>query len=187
MDLADDAVARLNRLALVNDGNFVVMVRDLVRSAMASAPSCIAVIITLGDEEPLYAMDDSLRHGNATVRASLRAQITASRSAQPGHRVVFLAEKVGEFANFTAGTLKRPGSPDLHHLVIDGDLDAAAGLAQPNGSTDIDATRTVDRAVGVLLDRGYLPADALETLRTRAHAAGRSLTEQALLVLRSLG
>jgi hypothetical protein len=186
MDLADDAVARLNGLALLNDGSLVLVVRDLVRSAIASAPSCIAVIVTIADQEPLFAIDDRLRDGVAVVRASLRAQIAASRPGQPGRQVVFLAERQGEFTDFTAMDLPATAAVDqLHTMVIDGDLDAALRLVKA-GPNDDHPARTVDRAVGVLLDRGFLPAEALRELHTRARLSGHSLSEQADAVLRAL-
>jgi hypothetical protein len=186
MDLADEAVARLNRLALLNDGNLVLSVRDLVRSAVASAPSCVAVIITIGDEEPLFAIDDRLRDGVAVVRASLRAQISASRSDHSGRHVVFLAERAGEFTDFTSVTLPTTGSGDhLHQLVIDGDLEAALALTGTHLNDD-HQVRAVDRAVGVLLDRGFSPAEALQELRNRARVSGHSLSGQAEIVLRAL-
>jgi hypothetical protein len=186
MNLADEAVARLNDLALLNDGNLVLLVRDLIGSAVASAPSCLAVIITVGKEEPLYAIDDRLREGAAIVRASLRAQITTSGSGTPGRQIVFLAERAREFADFTALDLPITATQGyVHHLVIDRDLDRAFGLTHgpPKENT---AARVIDRAIGVLLDRGFPPDEALQELQTRASASGLTLSEQADLVLRSL-
>jgi hypothetical protein len=186
MDLADEAVARLNGLALLNDGNLVLLMRDLVRSAVASAPSCIAVIITVGDEEPLYAIDDRLQAGVAVVRASLRAQITTSGPGHPGRQIVFLAERPQEFADFTALALPvTPLQGYAHHLVIDRDLDSAFGLTQ-SLPKEQSAGRVIDRAIGVLLDRGFPPAEALRELQNRASASGGTLFDQAELVLRSL-
>jgi hypothetical protein len=161
-------------------------VRDLVRSAVASAPSCLAVIITVGKEEPLYAIDDRLREGVAIVRASLRAQITTSGPGTPRRQIVFLAERAREFADFTALDLPIT-SPQgyAHHLVIDRDLDSAFGLTH-DLPKEISAGRVIDRAIGVLLDRGFLPAEALQELQTRANASGLTLSEQADIVLRSL-
>jgi hypothetical protein len=188
MDLADEAVARLNRLALLNDGNLVLMVRDLIRSAVASAPSCLAVIITLGDEEPLYAIDDRLRAGNAVVRASLRAQITESGPGHPMRHVVFLAEQAGEFEDLTAMPLPVIGLPEhqWHHLVIDGDLSAATTLIGGGRGSDIDPGRLVNRAIGVMLDRGFPPDEAFDELRSQAQATGHELAEHAQLILSSL-
>jgi hypothetical protein len=186
MDLADGAVARLNGLALLNDGNLVLLIRDLVRSAVASAPSCVAVIITVGDEEPLYAIDDRLQAGVAVVRASLRAQITALEPGKPGRQIVFLAERPQEFADFTASTMPvNEPRGYVYQLVVDGDLDFAIGLN--DGSTvDNSAGRVIDRAVGVLLDRGFPPAEAVQELQSRARASGVTLAEQAEIVMRSL-
>lgn len=184
MDLADEVVARLSRLALLNDGNLVLLVRDLVRSAVASAPSCLGVIITIGDEEPFYIIDDRLRGATAVVRASLRAQFAVSGPGEPARQIVLLAEQAGGFKDFAAAALPASGIPDqMHVVVIDGDLDADIGPAASPGDYP---GRVVDRAIGVLLDRGLRPAEALQELRARAQACGRSLPEQAALVLESL-
>jgi hypothetical protein len=185
MELADEAVARLSRLALLGDGNLVLAVRDLVRSALAATPSCVAVIITIGDEEPFCALDDRLRDGLAVVRASLRAQFALSQPSHPQRHVVLLAEQLGAFKDFTATTLPtNPIADRLHDLVVDGDLRTMVGTAS-SGRLEEDG-RVVDRAVGVLLDRGFYPDEALRELQQRARAARRSLLEQAELVLRSL-
>jgi hypothetical protein len=186
MDLADEVVARLSRLALLNDGNLVLLVRDLVRSAVASAPSCLGVIITIGDEEPFYIIDDRLRGATAVVRASLRAQFAVSGPGEPARQIVLLAEQAGGFKDFAAATLPTSGFPDqMHVVVIDGDLDADIGPGDGHSPGDYPA-RVVDRAIGVLLDRGFGPPEALQELRARAQACGRSLPEQAALVLESL-
>jgi hypothetical protein len=186
MELADEAVARLNRLALLNDGNLVLLVRDLVRSANAAAPSCIGVIITIGDEEPFHIIDDRLRAGTAIVRASLRAQFAAPRPDHPGRQIVLLAERPGEFKEFTTTTLPTTNTTDhLRHLVLDEDLETDIGPAAGSPQDDHPA-RLVDQALGVLLDRGFPPTEALQELRNTARAAGRSLPEQAQIILLSL-
>jgi hypothetical protein len=187
MDLADEAVARLNGLALFNDVDLVLMVRDLVRSATAWAPCCLAVIITLGDEESVHVIDDRLQAGSAIVRASLRAQLTAPGPGRTGRHVVFLSERAGEFEDFAALTLRPTGPADRrpHRVVIDGDLAAAVGLTGNGQLVDVAADPAVDRAVGVLLDRGYPPDEARQELADQARASGRSRLEQARRILRS--
>jgi hypothetical protein len=215
MDLADETVARLNRLAVLSGEDLVLLVRDLVRSVIASTPSCLAVIITLGQESPFYAVDDRLNAGSATVRSSLRAQImtqqTKTQQTKTGHlktgpsaqapnvdrrrqQVVFLAEHPGEYANFAAA-LPMATSPasgfQLHHLVIDVDLHAADAL--PVAGQDLDIERAIERgvaidqAIGVLLDRGLAPDEARQMLLERAKVAGDDVYKQALKVLGELG
>lgn len=188
MDLPEEAVARLNGLAQLNDGNLVLMVRDLVRSASALAPSCIGVIITIGDQSPLYAIDDRLRAGTAGVRASLRALITAPGPGHPARQVIFLAERPGEFEDFEVGPLSSPRASgrSVDHLVIDGDLDAATSLKDDARPIDLDPDRDLNRALGVLLDRGFPPAEARQELRDQADECGNDLVGQARVLLRSL-
>ncbi len=134
MDLADDTVARLNELAELSGADLLVLFRDLVRSAASSSSSCVAVIITLNQEPPFYALDDRLRSGATTARSSLRAQITTAGPDQHVHSVIFLADAPGEYSHLASLFLDGFAGPTakLDRLVIDQDLDAAAHLPEPD-------------------------------------------------------
>jgi hypothetical protein len=55
----------------------------------------------------------------------------------------------------------------------------------PSATVQGAADPAVDRAVGVLLDRGYPPDEARQELADQARASGRSRFEQARRILRS--
>ncbi|GAA3630127.1 hypothetical protein GCM10022223_54740 [Kineosporia mesophila] len=191
MDLADDTVTRLTELAELSGADLVLQFRDLVRSAVASSSSCVAVIISLGQEPPFYALDDRLRTGATTVRSSLRAQIAATGPGQPVHQIVLLAETPSEYSHLTplplGGFASSTGKIDW--LVIDGDLDAAAHLltddppitGPPKMPTE--RLRTINQAIGFLLDRGLTPDEGHRELAERARIDGNDIYDQALAVL----
>lgn len=183
MDLAHDTVARLNELAELGNGYLVLLFRDLVRSAAASTSTCLAVILAPDQEAPLYAMDEQLRAGTATVHSSLRIEITVADPAPHQYRVIFLAAEPGEYSPFVTLPLSTFSSSGarLERLVVDADLDAAASIVEPPlGSKQ---ARTVDRALGFLLDRGMAPDEGRKELLRRAELAGNDIHTQACLVL----
>jgi hypothetical protein len=195
MDLADDTVARLTELAELSGADLVLLFRDLVRSAVASSSSCVAVIINLGEEAPFYALDDRLRSRVATVRSSLRAQIATTGPGRHVHQVIFLAEAPAEYLHLTALPLAGFASSTgrLDRLVVDGDLDAAAHLITGDPAvtgpqkSPTERLRTINQAIGFLLDRGLTPDEGHQELAERARADGNDIYDQALAVLGRAG
>ncbi|GAB6900708.1 hypothetical protein [Kineosporia succinea] len=193
MDLADDTVARLNELAELSGADLLVLFRDLVRSAASSSSSCVAVIITLNQEPPFYALDDRLRSGATTARSSLRAQITTAGPDQHVHSVIFLADAPGEYSHLASLFLDGFAGPTakLDRLVIDQDLDAAAHLPEPDGAGDAipatDRLRTINQAIGFLLERGLTPEEGYQELVRRARADHGNIYDQAVAVLNRAG
>ncbi|GLY33231.1 hypothetical protein [Kineosporia sp. NBRC 101731] len=195
MDLADDTVARLTELAELSGADLVLLFRDLVRSAVATSSSCVAVIISLGQEAPFYALDDRLRSRSAVVRSSLRAQIATTGPGRHVHQVIFLAEVPSEYSHLTALPLASFASSTgkLDRLIIDGDLDAAKLLLTDDPSitgprkTPTERLRTIDQAIGFLLDRGLTPDEGHQKLAEQALADGNDIYDQALAVLGQAG
>lgn len=177
-------------------------VRDLLSACLSAVPSCLAVRVTSPALDPGLAIE-SLGILEAMERslASLRLDLIGNYP-QPHEQpttagwptavtVLILASESGAFSTFVDGAdrLDTPGFRIIRRSV-DEDL-PPHDLPRPDHPPGHDAglgvvadhTRILNRAVGVLIDRGHLPDAALRVLHEQAEDAGLTVIEQARAVL----
>jgi len=102
----------------------------------------------------------------ATARATLHLPLEPLAPAGPGSSVVFFAGGAGAFVDLAADT-RHAYSLD-GQVVLDGHFFPVAGSPGPPGVGGLDEATATNRAIGVLIDRGYLPDEARERLLSRA-------------------
>jgi hypothetical protein len=165
----------------------------LLTACVSAVPSTLAVRVTspaLGFGRAIET--EGILAAREACRASLRLDLLGGdpRSCHPvAVSVLILAGQVGAFADFVGGAdpLARPGVRIIRRTV---DEDVSQVWTETStGDADLDDAvphgRIVHRAVGVLIDRGYLPDEALDELRRQATSTDRTLLDQAWEVLRS--
>lgn len=98
-----------------------------------------------------------------------------------GGNVVFYARQPGAFVDLAADlqVLFAPGG----RVVLDGHRPGASDPPHQAGVTGLAELGVVNRAIGVLITRGYTPIDAHAELRRRAHHTRHSVPDAAADVL----
>lgn len=164
-DLGDDLVAALDRLG-----------REVVRAV----PSCLAVTIThagLGGE-----ISVSITAGRAAVLASLAVPLSAVAA---GDLVVLRAGEAGAFL-LLADDLDVLLGPDHHPPVrLDEHLTWPTAANGESLAASVAGLRVVDRAIGVLVDRGLPPEAAHRELWRRVGETNTTIDAVSRAVLAS--
>jgi hypothetical protein len=200
MDLEDTINTVLATSSPLADGNpdLSVALLRLASSALAGVPSWLALRVTeAGNEQQLTIYQPSYSSGKAHARSSLRLEVDSTVHAGLSRSFVFLAEEANAFDDFrqfrTAGPCEdassgatTPAGPAISRLVVDGDVPIAGTgeLTSVGDKEAADSDRVIDRAIGVLLERGW--SDARGELTARAHSSGRTLLREARAVLGSV-
>jgi hypothetical protein len=179
-----------------------VAVQELIDACAAAVPSCLALRVTSPALGPSQVIEtDGISTVFGAARASLRLDLLSGHVRVPPGlikrptvvRVLLLAGNTGAFDDFVGGgdALDRQGFRIVRRTV-DEDLSAPGdrawtgeGLLVASSDSVVPAARTINRAVGVLIDRGHLPDDALELLNRQASTADRTVLEHARTVLQS--
>lgn len=119
-----------------------------------------------------------------TVTTSLRLPLTLiSVGCQTGSQLIIFATTPGAFVDLNADLCHAFGGTNPA-IVLDADLPPISQLVGLSGSTELGE---INRAVGVLIERGTDPDLAHGTLRRHAAAAGLEPHAFALEVLRDAG
>lgn len=158
-----------------DDGDLVEGLGRLARDVALAVPSSLAVTILLAG--PDREVSVSAQAEPAPVRASLAVRLSAG---EPSDLVILRAATAGAFL-LLADDLTGPLGSDHPPAVLDGHLSWPA-----LGSESLADLRSINQAVGVLVDRGLPPAEARGELQRRATAAGASVAAVSRDLLGSL-
>lgn len=156
-------------------GDFAAGLIQLSRDVAVAVPSCLAVTVTL---------------------ARLGGEISVSTTAEPGEVLASLAVplsggllvlRAGEAGAFLLlaedlDGLLRPDRPPVH---LDQHLGWPTATSGESLTTSLADLSVVDRAVGVLVDRGLPPGAAHRELWRRAGATGTTVVAVSRDLLRS--
>lgn len=149
-------------------GNFLDGLSRLSRDIARAVPSSLAVTIRAARREGEVSV--SALAGPASVLASLAVRLAAGA---PADLLILRAGAAGAYLLLAdgldglLGPQHAPAEVDKHLSWPTFDIESsAAGLADLG---------SIDRAIGVLVDRGLPPEEAQRELRRRADAADRSV------------
>lgn len=166
----------------------------LLTACVEAVPSTLAVRVTspaLGPGRTIESAGFGAAH--QACRASLRLQLLGGER-YPGSpavqvTVVILAGRAGAFNDFVGGAdpLARPGVRIVRRTVDEDVSEVWTEMDTDLGALDdaVTGERIVQRAVGVLIEGGLLPDEAIEELQRHASGTGSTLLEAAWDVLRS--
>ena len=115
--------------------------------------------------------------------ASLELMLSPLPGVGVGSSVVFYARQPGAFVDLAADLRRVFGTAG--GMVLDGHLPGASDPPHRAGVTGLVELGLVNRAVGVLITRGYTPSEAHSELRRRAADSRRSVLDAASDVLNS--
>jgi hypothetical protein len=147
-----------------------------------AVPSCVSVSVMLGVVGSDTPVTVGIRGAGAgPVLASLA--VPRSRS-EPGDIVLLQASEAGAFL-LLADDLAAVLDPALS-LGIDEHLHVAVDATAGGWTRSMDDLSAVNRAVGVLLDRGLLPEDAYAELTRQALLEGTDVPSASRLLLDSV-
>jgi hypothetical protein len=141
-----------------------VRLRALAAALAVAVPSLIAISVTTpvaGEEVTLHLAVP----GGPQVAASLVLPLPAGTS------LALYAATPGALADLAADLTRALGLP-RGSAVLDGDLSAPV---VPSGVAGLADLSVINRAIGVLIDRGHPASTARAELRRRAAGAGESL------------
>lgn len=159
-----------------------VRLTEIGREIAVAVPSCLTVSILLPD----LGAELVTRVASCGAAGPVGASLAVSLQLRPGASLVIRATDPGAFVL-------------LHHELGEvlgfgpGSMEMDRHLTLPPVRTDTSLTasvldeRTVQRAIGVLLDRGLSPEAARDDLRRRAESARSSTGDVARSLLESLG
>jgi len=147
----------------------------LVDDLTAVVPSFLGLRMTLrlaGEPVTLNAVEPA---AVKAARSSLQLPLDPLAGAGPGSVVVFYARDVDAFTVLAADTRRLYGFNGQVQL----DRHLPGPGSDPPVVTDPTQTAVIHRAVGVLIDQGLPPDDAVRELRRRATVTGRTLSDAA--------
>jgi hypothetical protein len=164
-------VAVAEQLRLLHDDPdrgdaFAAALGRLGRDVRLAVPSTLAVTIALGRTEVGVSATEP-----ATEPAPVLASLAVPLSGRPGGgRLILRAAAAGAYLLLAddLGGLLGPGHPPI-------ETDRHLSWPAPGRAGSVADRGAVDRAVGVLVDRGLPPAAARRELRRRAAAAGSTV------------
>jgi hypothetical protein len=149
---------------------------DLVRSLQIAIPSYCGLVVHVRRHGHPITLTALTRQGGMTAAASLR-WTTAHRSPHEETSLTLYAQHAGAFVDLATdlGYLLH-GPPRLHDerrsedlVRLDRDLPPPT---QSSSITGVDELSVINRAAGVLIDRGTPPQQAMLELTRHASAAG---------------
>jgi hypothetical protein len=167
------------------DADLNVLLGQLAHDAGIAVPSFLGLAINVAldlSDSPIIFSSFSFGAGSG-IASSLLVPISAPDASAV--QVVFYAGVPGAFIGLAADAGIALGlAPDA--CVLDAHLTPPPASSSEAGSTALSTLVVVNRAVGVLVDRGFTPEAALQELRRRAEAEGSRLHDAAQAVLRSV-
>lgn len=183
MPVTATLAAQLRILGGDPDGGDLLAARltEIGRGIAVAVPSCLTVSIVLPDLGTELVARVATRGAAGPVGASLAVSLPLRpggslviRATDPG-AFVLLCYELGDALGLGTGSMELD-----RHLTL-----PPVGTNESLSASVLDE-RTVQRAIGVLLDRGLSPQAARDDLRRRAEAAGSSTGDVARSLLESL-
>jgi hypothetical protein len=155
---------------------------ELGASVAVAVPSCVSVSVMLGVLGSDTPVTVGIRgKGVGPVLASLAVPRSVS---EPGDFVLFQASEAGAFL-LLADDLRAVLDPSLS-LWIDEHLHVPVDAMAGGWRRSMRDSSMVNRALGVLIDRGFLPDDAYAELTRQASQDGTNISSASRLVLESV-
>jgi hypothetical protein len=187
VDISTPRAANLkNYPASLDDGNenfrhLAESIDELSTGARQAVSSLLGLSITVtvdGQDVTLTSMPDSVEASD--IGSSLAVPLSAIMPIAGGVAVLY-AGKPGSFVDLAA---------DLRHVLqqADGELRMDENLLPPtlSGLTGAHELSTINKAIGVLIDRGFPPEDAKDELQRQARMSHCQLHQAAEQLLESM-
>ena len=173
-----DQLAELSEALAEPGTDLQAILAVLIDDITAAVPSFLGLTVTLhidGRTVTITATDPDLAaRANASIKLPL-----GPIAGGPAGTIIFYAHDTGAFTDLATSTRR---ALNLHgQVVLDGHLHRIPTL----GSTNIHDTTTINRALGVLIARGYPPDQAAAELSRRAKHDGHTRARAAHEVLNS--
>jgi hypothetical protein len=180
---------------LVGIPELTTAVQELLADYSSAVPSCLGLRVRSSALGPgrVIETDRGLEVTRVSARASLRLDLLGGDPG-PDRRltlvsVLILAGEAGAFADFVGGAdpVNRQGFRIVRRSV-DEDVDPPSARVVPDrDEPPVDRVtvhdRAINRAIGMLIDRGHPPEVALRILEHDAARAGRTTLDQARSVV----
>ncbi len=190
MGLPAELTGGLRRLTAGGSiGDLASALDQLLALAMEAVPSCLAVTLVLRDEEQPVSLTALVEGPAQPVRSSVALAMPrylgsdeAAEQTHPALLVIYASKGDGLRKTGREITALLDLDPRLvtwdEHLRLPLPSDVAAGLAE-----SLDDFSAVQRALGVLLDRGWLPDEGRVELTRLAALSGASTGDAARALL----
>jgi hypothetical protein len=155
---------------------------ELGAGVRAAVPSCMSVSVTVGVVGSDAPITLGIRGGGV---GPVLSSLAASRSlSEPGDIVLFQASEAGAFL-VLADDLAAALDPVLS-LRIDEHLHVEVDVTAAGWTRSMDDLSAVNRAVGLLIERGFLPEDASAELTRQARQDGTTIAGISRLLLEAI-
>ncbi len=187
MGLSPDANASLHALSAMagTDRQLASGLRQLLEHACVAVPSCLGISLTIVRELlPVSLVAIVPAVADRRVLSSLAVRLPVHGSEPGASRALTLyAYAAGAFVSL-APDLKRLLDLDPSRVMVDGHLDLPiADLAGDGLTGQLDDLAVMDKALGVLLDRGLQGSAGRGELERLAAQHGVDVAAAALLIL----
>ncbi len=183
MNCSTALTAQLSALTATSgeaDTDLQAILEVLVDDLVSAVPSFVGLTMTQrfdGFAVTTTVMD---RDPGRLACSSLALPVDTGGPDKPACTVVFFAGEAGAFVQFAAG-MQRINGPDPR-VVLDGPLPHPLPKSGVTGLADLSS---VNRAIGVLITRGYFPDEARAELRRRVGESPDNVPDVARRVLLS--
>lgn len=181
-------VADLLRALPGHGDQLVASLEAVLRLAHASCPTCVAVSLTLDHQGQPVTVAATLRAGHRhapSMTVQLPRPTTDGPARRPANLVVFATDARALARLAAATTVLLELDPGRVTLTGAAAVPAPA-TAGPVLAGQLADRSVVDRALGALLEQGWVSTDGRDELQRRADRAGASLVQAATTVLAAL-
>jgi hypothetical protein len=160
------------------EGDLSPVLDQLLESLRGAIPSFLGITMIIGTATGAMSLDVHPVRGasGTTLRIPLAELLTGS---DRGSWMVFFAGRPGAFVDLAADFSYALGI-DPTRILLDQDLTDGHWPVAPETLRDVSE---VNRAIGFLIERGFLPEDAERELRRRSEASGITLPQAASRLL----
>lgn len=179
-----DSLVELTRSVDLDDSAVVAPLAALVHDAGLAVLSYRGLRLVLLDHDHAVTLS-VFEHpvGVADCVTSLRVPLDALSNADPGSSLTLYAGLPGAFVDLSADLSYALGLADRLVIVLDADLPP---LSVASGIDGLAEGSTINRAVGLLIERGHEPADAHRELGRLAASTGATSFVVAGALLRQM-
>jgi hypothetical protein len=153
--------------------------------AQTAVPTYLGLSVTVDGSDPPFTFttveDGTAENVRTSLRVALLARVGDSRAA-PSVALILYAGMPGTFVDLAADLAWLTGRP-LSEFPLDQHLSVPAGS---DAGTYLRTASVINQAIGVLIDRGFLPGQAHSKLDTQADGAGTDRYTAAQFILDAL-
>lgn len=188
MDVPQELILHLSALteALDEPGTdlqaMLAVLADDLRTAVPSFLGLVMTVTSDGHADGVTLNSLPPRSADA-IGSTLMVPLDLLGVSGPGGRVIFYAGRSGAFVDLAADT--RFAFELDGQVVLDRHLPTPEHPIEQSGTSETTGSRTVNRAVGALISRGYTPEEAHRELHNHASRTGVSVFRAAEAILNS--